>query len=59
MVESKDDLDIQVFDGISTALIASAVSCPENLVDELVSFLKEKLGVEIEDFSMEEDGMTD
>ena len=53
LIDSKDDLDIAELNKIKSMAITSATSTPEELVQDLVKYLKEKLDVVVKEFSIE------
>ena len=50
LIDSKDDLKESDINGVETIAITAAASTPEDLVQDLLSFLKEKYEIVVEDF---------
>ena len=55
LIESKDELIESDFDGVQSIAITSAASTPDELVNELVEFLREKFDLIVEDFKIQDD----
>jgi 4-hydroxy-3-methylbut-2-enyl diphosphate reductase len=55
MVDSKDDLDLSIMNGVSRIAITSATSCQESTIDELLAFLQANLDIRIKEFSIKKD----
>ncbi|MDR2667128.1 MAG: 4-hydroxy-3-methylbut-2-enyl diphosphate reductase [Holosporales bacterium] len=57
LIDSKNELEDSVFNGVETAAITAAASTPEEVVQELVCYLEDKLGIIFSDFKLpNEDG---
>jgi 4-hydroxy-3-methylbut-2-enyl diphosphate reductase len=54
MVDSKDDLNLDIMEGVSTIAIASAASCQESAIEDLVKFLQDNLDITFKEFSIKE-----
>ena len=55
LIDSKDELIESDFDGVQSIAITSAASTPDELVNELVEFLREKFDLMAEDFKIQDD----
>ena len=55
LIDSKDELIESDFDGVQSIAITSAASTPDELVNELVEFLREKFDLIVEDFKIQDD----
>lgn len=53
LIDSKDNLIDYDFNGINSIAITSAASTPDEIVQELLEFLKQKLDIEIKEFNMQ------
>lgn len=54
LIDSKEDLKDSDLKGVKNIAITSAASTPENLVEELIDSLKEKLDLKVEEFSVKD-----
>jgi 4-hydroxy-3-methylbut-2-enyl diphosphate reductase len=52
LIDSQNDLDEVVLDGVKTMALTSSASTPENVVQDLTEHLKSKFGIIVEDFEI-------
>lgn len=55
LIDSKEDLKDSDFDEVRSIAITSAASTPDELVQELIEFLKEKFELVVEDFKVQDE----
>jgi 4-hydroxy-3-methylbut-2-enyl diphosphate reductase len=55
LVDSKDDLNLDIMEGVSTMAIASTMSCLESTFEELVKFLQDNVDIEFKEFAINKD----
>ena len=55
LIDSKDDLRDSDFDEVKTVAITSAASTPEELVQDLLCYLREKFDLIVEEFKVQDD----
>lgn len=55
LIDSKDDLNISELNEVQSMAVTSAASTPEELVQDLMKYLQEKLDVVVKEFSVKDD----
>ena len=55
LIDSKDDLNISELNEVRSMAVTSAASTPEELVQDLMKYLQEKLDVVVKEFSVKDD----
>lgn len=53
LIDSKDDLHDSDFENVNTIAVTSAASTPEELVQDVLCYLREKLDVNVEEFKIQ------
>jgi len=57
LIDGASDIDPRWFDGVETVLVTAGASAPESVVDECISYLKDRFGATIELRTIREEGV--